>query len=157
MPNDNVSRAIKKGTGNDPDTNYEEVRYEGFGPSGVSVIIEVLTNNKNRTASEIRTIFSKNGGNLAETGSVSYNFKKYGNIIIEKNGLDEKDFFDFVVENGSVELDNNKNNFSILCEVPDYHNLIDKISNKYNQPKEQHLKVLDLQHYQISKNIQLLF
>ena len=136
MPNDNILRAIKKGEGNDPDNNYEEVRYEGYGPSGVSIIIEVMTNNKNRAASEIRTIFSKNGGNLAETGSVSYNFKKYGNIVIENKNLDEKDFFDFAVENGSIEVDSNNNNFSVLCEVTDYHNLIDKFTKKFAQPKE---------------------
>ena len=73
MPKDNIERAIKKGEGNDKDSTYEEVRYEGYGPSGSALIIETLTNNKNRTASEIRTIFSKNGGSLTENGSVSHN------------------------------------------------------------------------------------
>ena len=80
MPKDNIVRAIHRGTENTPDSNFEEVRYEGYGPFGTAIIVEALTNNKNRTASEIRTIFSKNGGNLGESGSVSYNFKKYGNI-----------------------------------------------------------------------------
>ena len=80
-----LNRAIKKGEGNDPDSNYEEVRYEGYGPSGVAIIVDTMTNNKNRTASEIRSTFSKYGGSLGETGSVSYNFKRLGIIILEKN------------------------------------------------------------------------
>ena len=75
MPKDNIERAIKKGEGNDPDSNYEEVRYEGYGPEGVAIIVEALTNNKNRTAAEVRASFSKYGGNLGETGSVSFGFK----------------------------------------------------------------------------------
>ena len=83
MPKDNIERAIKKGEGNDPDSNYEEVRYEGYGPEGTAIIVEAMTNNKNRTAAEIRSIFSKSGGNLGESGSVSYGFKRLGAITIE--------------------------------------------------------------------------
>ena len=75
MPKDNIERAIKKGEGNDPDSNYEEVRYEGYGPDGIAIIVEAMTNNKNRTAAEIRSIFSKSGGNLGESGSVSFGLK----------------------------------------------------------------------------------
>ena len=88
MPKDNIERAIKKGEGNDKDSTYEEVRYEGYGPSGVAVIVEAMTNNKNRTAAEIRSTFSKFGGNLGETGSVSYSFKRLGSITIEKKFCD---------------------------------------------------------------------
>ena len=84
MPKDNIERAIKKGQGNDPDSNYEEVRYEGYGPEGVAIIVEALTNNKNRTAAEIRSTFSKYGGNLGETGSVSFGFERLGNISLNK-------------------------------------------------------------------------
>ena len=83
MPKDNIDRAIKKGEGNDPDNNYEEVRYEGYGPGGVAIIAEAMTNNKNRTAAEIRSTFSKYGGNLGETGSVSFGFKRLGSITID--------------------------------------------------------------------------
>jgi len=85
MPKDNIERAIKKGEGNDPDSNYEEVRYEGYGPEGIAVIVEAMTNNKNRTAAEIRSIFSKSGGNLGESGSVSFGFKRLGIITLSKN------------------------------------------------------------------------
>jgi YebC/PmpR family DNA-binding regulatory protein len=87
MPKDNIERAIKKGEGNDADSNYEEVRYEGYGPDGVAIIVEALTNNKNRTAAEVRSAFSKYGGNLGETGSVSFGFKRLGNITINKDNI----------------------------------------------------------------------
>ena len=85
MPKENIDRAIKKGEGSDPDSNFTEVRYEGYGPSGVAVIVEAMTNNKNRTASEMRSIFSKYGGSLGESGSVSFNFKHLGKISIDKH------------------------------------------------------------------------
>ena len=78
MPKDTIERAIKRGSGNDADANYEEVRYEGFGPGGVALIVEALTDNRNRTASELRTTLAKHGGNLAETGSVGFMFERVG-------------------------------------------------------------------------------
>ena len=96
MPKDNIERAIKKGEGNDPDSNYEEVRYEGYGPEGVAIIVEALTNNKNRTAAEVRSTFSKYGGNLGETGSVSFGFKRLGSIIMNKSNINEEELFDFI-------------------------------------------------------------
>ena len=89
MPKDNIERAIKKGEGNDPDSNYEEVRYEGYGPDGVAIIVEALTNNKNRTAAEVRSTFSKYGGNLGETGSVSFGFKRLGSITLNNSNINE--------------------------------------------------------------------
>ena len=108
MPKDNIERAIKKGEGNDPDSNYEEVRYEGYGPEGVAIIVEALTNNKNRTAAEVRSCFSKNGGNLAESGAVSWNFETKGVIDINT----KKEYIDEISMNGidagaiDVEVDN---------------------------------------------------
>ena len=104
MPKDNIQRAIKKGEGNDPDSNYEEVRYEGYGPSGVAIIVDAMTNNKNRTASEIRSTFSKYGGSLGEKGSVSYNFKRLGTITLEKK-IAEEELLEFAIENGSVDFE----------------------------------------------------
>ena len=101
MPKDNIERAIKKGEGNDPDSNFEEVRYEGYGPDGIAIIVEALTNNKNRTAAEIRSTFNKYGGNLGESGSVSFSFKRLGSITLNKNNINEEELFDFIVENGN--------------------------------------------------------
>ena len=133
MPKDNIERAIKKGEGNDPDSIYEEVRYEGYGPDGVAVIVEAMTNNKNRTAAEIRSIFSKSGGNLGESGSVSFGFKRLGAITLEKKLASEEELFDFVVENGSEDLETNEEEHIIYCENSLLHNLNEKIISKYGQ------------------------
>jgi len=116
MPKDNIERAVKKGEGNDPDSNYEEVRYEGYGPEGTAIIVEAMTNNKNRTAAEIRSIFSKSGGNLGESGSVSFGFKRLGAISIEKNLATEEEIFDFSVENGSEDLEVNEEDYVVYCK-----------------------------------------
>ena len=133
MPKENIERAIKKGEGNDPDSNYEEVRYEGYGPDGIAIIVEAMTNNKNRTAAEIRSIFNKSGGNMGETGSVSFGFKRLGLILLEKNKASEENLFDFVVENGSEDLEVNKEEYTIYCEQSIVHELNEKIISKFGQ------------------------
>ena len=131
MPKDNIDRAIKKGEGNDPDENYEEVRYEGYGPGGVAIIAEAMTNNKNRTAAEIRSTFSKYGGNLGETGSVSFGFKRLGCIKLKKEIVSEDELFEFIVENGSEDFEVNEEEYHIYCENNDLHNLNEKIVDKF--------------------------
>ena len=133
MPKDNIERAIKKGQGNDPDTNYEEVRYEGYGPDGVAIIVEALTNNKNRTASEIRSTFSKYGGNLGETGSVSFGFERLGNISLNRSFVKEEDLFDFLLENETEDYDVNDDEYIIYCDQNKLHQLNDKIIKTYGQ------------------------
>ncbi len=133
MPKDNIERAIKKGEGNDPDSNYEEVRYEGYGPDGVAIIVEALTNNKNRTAAEVRSTFSKYGGNLGETGSVSFGFRRLGSITLYKNNINEEEFFDFVVENGSEDYEFNEEEYNIYCDQKNLHDLNQKIIEKFGQ------------------------
>ncbi len=133
MPKDNIQRAIKKGEGNDPDSNYEEVRYEGYGPEGVAIIVEAMTNNKNRTAAEIRSIFSKSGGNLGESGSVSFGFNRLGSISLKKELTSEEELFEFVVENGSEDLDTNEEEYIIYCDQSILHELNEKIIKKFGQ------------------------
>ena len=135
MPKENIERAIKKGEGNDPDSNYEEVRYEGYGPEGTAIIVEAMTNNKNRTAAEIRSIFSKSGGNLGESGSVSFGFKRLGAITIEKNLATEEEIFDFSVENDSEDLEVNEEDYVIYCEQSVLHILNNKIVSKFGSTK----------------------
>ena len=135
MPKDNIERAVKKGEGNDPDSNYEEVRYEGYGPVGTAIIVEAMTNNKNRTAAEIRSIFSKSGGNLGESGSVSFGFKRLGAISIEKNLATEEEIFDFSVENGSEDLEVNEEDYIVYCEQSALHTLNNKIISKFGSTK----------------------
>ena len=133
MPKDNIDRAIKKGQGNDPESNYEEVRYEGYGPAGVAIIVEALTNNKNRTAAEIRSTFSKFGGNLGETGSVSFGFNRLGNISLDKNLVKEDELLDFLIENDTDDYEVSENEYSIFCDQNNLHYLNEKISEKYGQ------------------------
>ncbi|MEK5270780.1 YebC/PmpR family DNA-binding transcriptional regulator [Aeribacillus sp. FSL K6-8394] len=105
MPNDNIERAIKKATGSQDGANYEEITYEGYGPGGVAVMVKCLTDNKNRTATSVRTAFNKNGGNLGETGCVSYMFERKGYIVIEGNGIEEDDLFLEAIDAGAEELE----------------------------------------------------
>jgi YebC/PmpR family DNA-binding regulatory protein len=105
MPSDNIKRAIQKGTGEIEGVNYEEARYEGYTPGGVSIIVETVTDNRNRTFSEIRTLFGKNGGSLGEQGSVAWNFERKGVILIKTDGRSEDDLLELVLESGAEDLE----------------------------------------------------
>ncbi|MBI3091800.1 MAG: YebC/PmpR family DNA-binding transcriptional regulator [Candidatus Tectomicrobia bacterium] len=104
MPHDNVQRAIKKGTGELEGASYEEVTYEGYGPAGVAVMVEVMTDNKNRTVAEIRSIFSKNGGNLGEGGCVAWQFEKKGLVLMDEGQIEEDALLDIVLTAGAEDL-----------------------------------------------------
>lgn len=119
MPSDNIKKAIMKGTGELPGMMYEEITYEGYGPGGVAIIIDVLTDNKNRTLPEIRHILSKNGGSLGETGCVSWNFDKKGYILIEKSKVDEDTLLSIVLDAGADDMKNDPDddNYEILISV----------------------------------------
>ena len=133
MPKENIERAIKKGEGNDPDSNYEEVRYEGYGPDGIAIIIEAMTNNKNRTAAEIRSTFSKSGGNLGESGSVSFGFKRLGAITLEKKLASENALFEFVLDKGSEDIEFHEAEHIVYCHHSNLHSLNEKIINKFGK------------------------
>ena len=133
MPKDNIERAIKKGEGNDPDSNYEEVRYEGYGPEGIPIIVEALTNNKNRTAAEVRSIFGKSGGNLGESGSVSFGFRRLGEILLEKKLASEDALFAFVLDKGSEDIEFNEEEHIVYCDHSNLHRLNEKIINKFGK------------------------
>jgi YebC/PmpR family DNA-binding regulatory protein len=100
MPNDTIDRAIRRGTGEEEGVNYEEITYEGYGPGGVALLIQSMTDNRNRTVAEIRHIFSKNGGNLGESGSVGWMFDKKGYIVVEKAAKPEEELFDLADRSG---------------------------------------------------------
>ncbi|HVJ09731.1 MAG TPA: YebC/PmpR family DNA-binding transcriptional regulator [Acidisarcina sp.] len=116
MPNDNIKRAIQRGTGEIEGASYEEITFEGYGPGGVAVIIEVLTDNRNRAVSEIRHSFTKNGGNLGESNSVRFMFSKKGLIAISKNVADEEKLMNLVIENGGEELNDEGDTWEIITE-----------------------------------------
>ena len=133
MPNDNINRCIQKALGDSNSANYEEIVYEGFGPCQTAVIVEAMTDNKNRAAADIRSIFSKSGGSLGQTGSVGYMFEKKGYILIEQNGeIDEDELMlnvldngaeDFVSEEGFIEITSLPENFSKLRDYIESINL----------------------------------
>ena len=104
VPNDNIERIIKKASGEGGGAHYEEIRYEGYGPSGIAVIVETLTDNRNRTAGEMRHYFDKNHGNLGQTGSVSFMFERYGVIAVEAEDVDEEKLMDAALEAGAVDF-----------------------------------------------------
>jgi YebC/PmpR family DNA-binding regulatory protein len=104
MPNDRIDRAIMRGTGELPGVSYEEARYEGYGPAGVALLVEVLTDKKNRTASEVRTMMAKKGGNMAGIGSVAWIFEKKGLFSISREKIDEEKLFDLAIEAGAEDI-----------------------------------------------------
>src|SRR5205085_10132495 len=107
MTGDNIERAIKRGTGEGTEgQHFDEIIYEGYAPGGVAVIVEAATDNKNRTAAEIRSIFTKNHGNLASSGSVSYMFHRKGQIVVPRSSVDEEKIFELALEGGAEELTN---------------------------------------------------
>jgi len=116
MPQDNIKRAIMKGTGELPGVTYEECTYEGFGPGGVAIFMEVVTDNKNRTVAEIRHLITKYGGNLGENGSVSWMFDKKGQIIISKTEQNEDNLFEDSINAGAEDFDADEDNFIVKTD-----------------------------------------
>lgn len=117
MPAENVERAIKKGTGELPGVVYEELLYEGYGPGGVGMIIEVTTDNKNRAASDVRSTITKNGGNLATPGALQFNFTKMGQFIVDAEKSSEDAIMECVLDAGADDIKNNGDHYEILCPV----------------------------------------
>lgn len=120
MPKDNIERGIKKGTGELEGVSYEEIKYEGYGPGGAAVIVESLTDNKNRAVAEIRHLFSKHGGNLGENGCVAWMFEKKGLIVISKEITDEEALMDIVLEAGADDVREEEDSFEVITEMADF-------------------------------------
>jgi YebC/PmpR family DNA-binding regulatory protein len=123
MPATNIERAIKKGTGELPGVSYEEVTYEGYGPGGTALLIECLTDNKNRTVAEIRHAFSKHSGNLGEFGSVSWMFERKGEIIVPLNGMSEEQMMEIVLESGAEDFSIDGGTAFVTCLPEDLENV----------------------------------
>ena len=136
MPNSNIERAIKRGTGELEGVNYEHFTYEGYGHNGVAIIVETLTDNKQRTVAEVRHIFSKYGGNLAENGSVSYMFDQKGLIMIPENDLDEDEVMMASLDAGAEDFIVEEGNFIIYTAYADLHSVHKKLEEaSYNIEK----------------------
>ncbi len=126
MPADNIKRAIQRGTGELEGVNYEEITFEGYGPGGVAVIVDVTTDNRNRTVSEIRHMFGKNGGNLGESGSVAWMFSKKGSIVVSKKAK-EDDLMNIVLEHGGDDLNDDGDTWEIITPPNAYETVLDAV------------------------------
>tara|TARA_B100000212_G_scaffold333263_3_gene302526 strand:- start:28407 stop:29156 length:750 start_codon:yes stop_codon:yes gene_type:complete len=142
MPVENTERAIKKGTGELPGVVYEEFVYEGYAPHGVAVIIEVTTDNKNRAASDVRSTFSKNGGNLAGAGAVAFMFQRTGQFIISKDKADEETLMDIVLEAGAEDLKVEVEYFEVLAPLTEFDNVSQALSQAGIEPDNAELAYL---------------
>jgi YebC/PmpR family DNA-binding regulatory protein len=127
MPADNIKRAIQRGTGELEGATYEEISFEGYGPGGVAIIVDVTTDNRNRTVSEIRHIFSKNGGNLGSSGSVMHMFSKKGVISVEKSAASEEQLMDIVLEAGGEDLKDEDESWEILTDPGSYEAVLNAV------------------------------
>ena len=127
MPADNIKRAIRRGTGEEPGVSYEEAIYEGYGPGGAALMLETLTDNKNRTVSEIRHLLSKHGGNLGETNSVAWMFTKQGYILIEKSKVDEDGLMGVALDTGADDVRDDQDNWEVLTSPEDFHRVLDAV------------------------------
>lgn len=120
MPAENITRAIKKGTGELEGVNYEEITYEGYGPGGVALVIESVTDNRNRTVADLRHLLSKNGGNLAESGAVSWNFERKGVITVQKGSATEEDMMNVILEAGADDLSDEGDFFEVITSLENF-------------------------------------
>ena len=133
MPKDNIERAIKK-SADAGGENYEEVRYEGFGPGGIGVIVETLTDNRNRTAGDVRTVFTKSGGNLGETGSVSFMFDQRGAVEYPGDIANADAVFEAAIEAGAEDVESTGDTHEILCAMEELHNVAAALEGALGPP-----------------------
>ncbi len=134
MPADNIKRAIQRGTGELPGVNYEEFSLEGYGPGGVAILLDINTDNRNRTVSEIRHAFGKNGGNMAEAGAVSWLFHKKGDIVVPKSAAKEDDLMAIVLDAGAEDLKDDGDNWEVLSDPSAYEAVLEAVKKAGIEP-----------------------
>lgn len=135
MPNDTIDRAIRRGTGAEEGVTYDEITYEGYGPGGVAIMVDSMTDNRNRTVAEIRHIFSKNGGNMGASGSVSYLFEKKGYIVVDKASKSEEELFELVIEAGADDLRDDVDNFEIITAPDNFDTVLTAVKEAGIEPQ----------------------
>ena len=136
MPKDNIERAIKRAAGGEEGTVYDEIRYEGYAPGGVAVIVEALTDNRNRTASEVRSAFSKYGGSLGETNSVSFMFDRLGVITYPAEVASADEMFEAAVEAGATNVESGEEDHEVTCDPDDFSLVRDALTERFGDPRE---------------------
>ncbi|RZW15122.1 MAG: YebC/PmpR family DNA-binding transcriptional regulator, partial [Desulfobulbaceae bacterium] len=127
MPKDNIERAIAKGSGGGDGDAYEEILYEGYGPGGVAVLVECMTDNRNRTVADVRHYFAKSNGNLGENGCVAWMFDKKGQILVDKGKISEEELVDKALEAGADDVIEDENEFQVLASVDDFNDVRDSL------------------------------
>ena len=127
MPKENIDRAIKKGTGDLDGAVYEEILYEGYGPGGVAILVETMTDNKNRTVADIRHFFAKSGGNLGESGCVGYMFDKKGTVSVDKEGVNEEQLMDLALEAGAEDVVEEEDSFQIVTAPEVFNDVVERL------------------------------
>ena len=135
MPNETIDRAIKRGTGDLEGVNYEEITYEGYGIGGVAILIETMTDNRNRTVAELRHLFSKNGGNLGEAGSVAWIFDKKGYIVVDKKAKSEEELFEIALEAGADDMQDDGDSFEILTAPESFEAVSEAVKSAGIEPQ----------------------
>jgi YebC/PmpR family DNA-binding regulatory protein len=138
MPKDNIERAIKKASGNDTE-NYAEVRYEGYAPGGVAIIVEALTDNRNRTAGEVRSYFSKSGGSLAETGAVSFLFDHVGIIEFPAKAASEDAMMEAAIEAGAEDVQSSGDGYEVITSLESLREVAQALESKFGEPRKANL------------------
>jgi YebC/PmpR family DNA-binding regulatory protein len=142
MPSDNIKRAIRRGTGEEPGVSYEEAQYEGYGPGGAAVIVDVLTDNKNRTVGEIRHMLTKYGGNLAETNAVAWMFSKKGYIVVPKSKANEDTLMAAVLDAGGDDLRDDEDNWEVLSPVENFQAVLEAVKALGIEPDAAEISML---------------
>ena len=127
VPNDNIDRIIKKAAGDGNADNYEEIMYEGYGPGGVAVLVETMTDNKNRTVADVRHFFAKSGGNLGESGCVAWMFDKKGTLTVDKDGVTEEELMDLALEAGAEDVVEEEDSFQIVTAPETFNDVVDRL------------------------------
>jgi len=130
MPKDNIERAVAKGSGGGDGDTYEEILYEGYGPGGVAVLVECMTDNRNRTVADVRHYFAKSNGNLGENGCVAWMFDQKGQILVDKEGVDEEELMDMALEAGAEDIVEDDNEFQVLTSVDDFNDVRDGLEEQ---------------------------
>jgi len=149
MPNDTIERAIRRGTGEEEGVHYEEITYEGYGPGGVALMVESMTDNRNRTVAEIRHIFSKNGGNLGESGSVGWIFDKKGYIVVEKTAKPEDELFELAIDAGADDLRDDEENFEIITAPENFDSVLAAIKGAGIEPQLAEVEMVPQNHIKL--------
>ncbi len=152
MPNDTIDRAIRRGTGAEDGVTYDEITYEGYGPGGVAIMIDSMTDNRNRTVAEIRHIFSKNGGNMGASGSVSYLFEKKGYIIVDKASRSEDELFELVSEAGADDLRDDEDNFEIITAPENFDAVLAAVKDAGIEPQVAEVEMVPQNYIKLEGN-----